>query len=214
MNSKSVLSEWCQINKQEFPEYQSYAVGGEAHAPLYRGECIVMSQTFVTDDTYKSKREADQAVASIALKNYARSVATTNTTCKIQDDDLGVAKYILLIDLDNQNQFKKYIPALLQMENKQSLYIGIGGPLIDLPTELIGTDQRFRFRKTNLLSKDATDIELAFEAAKLVNGSSNDYIVRVFSKDYALSAISEILKRNGLSSNFECDIVKWVKNPT
>lgn len=206
MSQKSRLSEYCQKNRLPFPAYKSFVTGGGAHCPQFKGLCELNGTEYVTPHEYNNKKEADDAVAAVILDELAR--VKPESSIRIGESEI-LQKYFLIIDLDNQNQFKEYMPILLNLF-RNSRFLGVGSPRIVLPEICHNTD-RFEFWKTPLVTKDAADFELAFRVGELCNTLEKDRKIVVFSTDFAMDTIAKILARRGFDTTFECDIVTWTK---
>ena len=125
---------------------------------------------------------------------------------------------LCIVDLDNQNKFKGIQKELEGLRLQNVAIIGVGGPRLAIPSDLAQLPE-VSFRNTHILSKDAADIELAVDAYKFVKEHASIYTglegvfrIRVFSTDFALGAIVEILKREtGLEDvSFHCDFLEWI----
>lgn len=192
---KSRLSKYCQAHSLTFPKYSSTSIG-PSHLPQFKGTGEFNNKIYTTTNTYQTKKEAEQAVAEIILNSL-----------KSKEMPQDPKKCLLVIDLDNQNQYKKYIDALKNMPNAR--FIGVAGPAGALP-DSVSNDSRFEFWRTQLISHDATDIELVFRVAEISQNLPKNIPIWVFSRDLALEALVQILKRKGFQANFHCDILKWL----
>jgi len=190
---KTELNEWCQKNKKQLPLYQSYEEDQVGQFHQFRGKCLFENETFVTKETFITKKAASNAAAKLVLDKVS-TVSTVSTS-------LGTTtKYYLIIDLDNQN-IKNCIHDLAKNENIK--IIGIGGPRTIIPQIECS---RFELSQTNLITKDAADIELAFKLGQLSSSLSPDTKIRVFSTDYALDALAKIMSRMGFDAKFSVNI--------
>ena len=200
MTAKSELNIFCQKTKQAPPLYSSYISGGQSHAPLFIGQCQFNNKEYKTDKQFITKKEADNAVAEIVLTNLY-----VNDTNPIIDTKESL---LLVIDLDNQNQFTNYIEQLEEMTN--SFIIGYGGLNLTLPNV---KGSHIKFKNTKSINRDSADIELAFLMGQMENKGELKKFKKIiiFSTDYALATVKDILIQNGYNAEFECSIVNWLK---
>ncbi len=190
MAYKSELNEWCQRHQKQFPFYQSYEEDPLGQYHQFRGKCIFEDNKFVTKKLFITKKAADNAVAKLILEHIKKDV-NTNT---LQH------KYYLFIDLDNQN-IKSCIDILVNNENIN--VVGIGGPRAIIPKI---DCLRFELWRTDLITKDAADIELAFRLGCLYDKIPKETKIIVFSTDYALDALAKIMTRYGYDAKFETSL--------
>ena len=66
-DSKSHLQEILQARKIEVPDYQVVATEGEAHAQVFRVECVIAQLKLSTVGEGPSRRAAEQKAAEGAL---------------------------------------------------------------------------------------------------------------------------------------------------
>lgn len=65
---KTQLQEWLQARRFPVPDYTVAAIHGEAHAQVFAVECRIPSQGIVATGEGPSRRTAEQAAASAALR--------------------------------------------------------------------------------------------------------------------------------------------------
>jgi hypothetical protein len=203
MNHKSLLSEYCQGNSIPFPEYKSAAVGGESHCPLFKGIVSFNGKTYETVEHFPKKKAADEAAARLVWDTISKNEDKGQSSPKLPS---SLADYFIVLDLDNQNQYNKYWNKL----DTNMKILGIGGPRCSLPPS---TSSHFEIWQVTSTQRDAADIELAFRLGELVSQLSKDIKIRIFSTDYALTTLVDILKRKKFNAEFSVDIVKWLSAP-
>ena len=182
---KSKLNEWCHKHRKQAPFYQSYEEDPLGQYHQFRGKCIFEDKTFVTKELFITKKAANNAVAKLVLDdNHVKGKTTQN-------------KYYLFIDLDNQN-IKSCIDKIINNENIN--VVGIGGPRAVIPEV---DCPRFELWRTDLITKDAADIEMAFRLGCLRDSIPKETKIIVFSTDYALDALAKIMTRYGYDAKFE-----------
>ena len=67
-DSKSLLQEILQARKIDIPDYKVIAIEGEAHAQIFRVECLIAKLNLKTAGEGVSRRAAEQQAAQSALK--------------------------------------------------------------------------------------------------------------------------------------------------
>lgn len=71
-DSKSLLQEILQARKIDTPDYQVIAIEGEAHAQIFRVECVITKLNLKTAGEGVSRRAAEQQAAQTALLEINR----------------------------------------------------------------------------------------------------------------------------------------------
>ncbi len=71
-DSKSLLQEILQARKIDTPDYQVIAIEGEAHAQIFRVECVIAKLNCRTAGEGVSRRAAEQKAAQSALEEINR----------------------------------------------------------------------------------------------------------------------------------------------
>ena len=71
-DSKSLLQEILQARKIDTPDYQVTAIEGEAHAQVFRVECVIAKLNLKTAGEGVSRRAAEQQAAQSALTELNR----------------------------------------------------------------------------------------------------------------------------------------------
>lgn len=218
-NWKGRLNELCQKQSFKLPVYSTHQYG-KPHEPTFIGHCELNGTLYSTQNFFPTAKAAEQEAAMIALQRISLEIQINGlgtTTVAPTDLPTGNLKDCLcIVDLDNQNKFKELISVLDSFRNRtQNVHIiGVGGPRLFVP-EIAGT----QFRRTDILTKDAADLELTIDAYKFVTerksvykGKENTFRVRVFSTDFALAAIVDIIKRETplTDVSFHCNFLEWL----
>ena len=214
-NYKSALSEYCQKKGYKYPVY-SHQQFGQSHCPVFLGHCEFNGTLYTTEERYSSSKQAEQAAAQLAFEATQSQSPVSNSVDTDTDNRSGILSNCLcIVDLDNQNKFKEIEKQLREMHLKKVVIMGVGGPRLRIPPTLLNIPE-VSFRNTDILTRDAADIELAIDAYKFAINHADffdEYTrLRVFSTDFALKAIVDILKRDTVAKNasFHCDFLEWL----
>lgn len=215
MDSKSQLNLYCQKEKKTTASYCSYKTNDIDHLPTFKGKCIFEGKEYETLETYSTKKEADKYVAKLVLSTVVGAEKTQDSQAIPQkktqenpqvDPQSTIDNCYFFIDLDNQNNMTKIVEKL-QSCGENCRFIGVGGPRMVIPT---GLDNRFHFRRTESVAKDAADIELAFTLGEIIRDIDKNYKMLIFSTDYALSTLKTILTNSGYQSEFHCNLLEFL----
>ena len=74
-DAKTLLQEYLQGRKLALPKYSVVSIAGEAHAQLFKVECVIAQLKLVTSGEGSSRRNAEQAAAAVA---YAQLTGKKN----------------------------------------------------------------------------------------------------------------------------------------
>lgn len=72
-DAKSQLQEYLQAKKIDLPNYQVLDIQGEAHAQIFKMECVIEKLNITTVGEGTSRRIAEQLAAQMALETIAES---------------------------------------------------------------------------------------------------------------------------------------------
>lgn len=75
MSHKNKLQEICQKNGEALPRYTSRQVDGPAHSPVWQAEVVVANGDQIVGERCRSKVEAEQSAAKMAIERMQTQVA-------------------------------------------------------------------------------------------------------------------------------------------
>lgn len=118
MSNKSILNDHCQKNRLAMPVYESKSTG-LPHDPSWYCKLTILGLEFYSPDSSKTKTDAEQIVAKIAL-DYINN----NTTSPLQIlKELTITPTsIYVIDLENKPMFNQKLKS-------ECIYIGFHNSL-------------------------------------------------------------------------------------
>jgi len=186
INYKNKLQEYCQKNKLQMPIYNSYSNGVEVLE--WSSKVTVCDKTYETTNVWRSKKEAEQAVASIAYDDIC-----TKATPEIIPQPL----------LNTLTDKTRYI--FIDLENIQPNLTDISVPKENincfLSTYSSVNADKYKNVSTihtiNFSESDSADYLLTFTAAEIsVNASKFDEFI-IVSRDRKMAILAYILHTKG-----------------